>query len=668
MQIAGVSVGSNGPNDFPVKLVCPTCGQRVITGGICRATKRACAEEYSGIPRFLVGQEYWGETPREKMRALLAQARQVSWKESLQRVLPNEALTQHLLAPIRADYLHAMPWPCIREVLDVGAGMGFMACDMARYAKQVVALEAVPERAEFIQIRASQDQLPVFPIIADAMQMPFAPESFDLITLNGVFEYIGLWGQGNPHTLQQDFLRRALMLLRPGGYLYIGIESRFSISAVLGARDHSGLSFTSLMPRWLADAYCRIRARPYYGSERAIHSYRTYTYTPLHYVRMLREAGFGNVSANGVYDGYNRQIVVYKLGDSAGRKTVLNRIDPPSSVAGSARRFLENSHIFSRYFEQEVILFASKARPPIDPARLPWGDVLSENRSVVQVNLPTKILGIVFDTRTPIEVLEIEKQGCRDAGHRLDAAYDLLVRMKDAVQGSPLSMRWPEPLGRVMISGRCHRRYSYITGDSLSSLLRPARYSESRVFQVISQAVVSYLQLCAWMSEHFPINRDTSYWDTFEKQIDLIEMGDDIRNEVRAAISKANDKHWTLSVIHGDFTASNLIVRSIEDFVVLDWEHFTLGFPVGADLIRFQQDILNDSERLPELSRKRLARHLDEVIRAALLRCGYQANDYRDLQSLYVGHQILALGGETYTYGRLLQAFRATRQRSMVTA
>ena len=222
---------------------------------------------YSGMPRFLFGQRYWGETSSEKMRELLQEARNSNWRAALQRCVADEPLSEHLLSPVRADFLHAMPWDRSRNVLDIGAGMGFMSCDMALYADSVVSLEAVPERAKFIQIRATQDKLNVHPIIASATALPFPAESFDLITLNGVFEYVGLWGQGDPKALQEQFLASTLRLLRPGGYLYVGIETRYASTAFFGNRDHSGLAFTSLMPRRLADLYCRIRSRPFYGSE-----------------------------------------------------------------------------------------------------------------------------------------------------------------------------------------------------------------------------------------------------------------------------------------------------------------------------------------------------------------------------------------------------------------
>ena len=178
------------------------------------------------------------------MDRILSRLDEVHWTEALREVARGEAVCNHLMhVPfgIGPDFIYSFPWDDITNVLDIGAGMGFLSAEMARFGKPIVSLEAVPERALFLSRRAHQDGLDnIHPIIASATALPFEPGSFDLITLNGVFEYIGLWGEGDPRRLQQEFLARARALLRPGGYLYIGIETRYGIQWWLGNRDHSG--------------------------------------------------------------------------------------------------------------------------------------------------------------------------------------------------------------------------------------------------------------------------------------------------------------------------------------------------------------------------------------------------------------------------------------------
>ncbi|NUN95487.1 MAG: hypothetical protein HUU16_04885 [Candidatus Omnitrophica bacterium] len=94
--------------------------------------------------------------------------------------------------------------------------------------------------------------------------------------------------------------------LRPGGWLYVGIENRFGISYFLGAMDHSYLKYTSLLPRPLADWVTRRRRG---------HAYRTYTYSPIGYRRLLEGAGFGEIRFFGVMPTYSRPINYWPLGD-----------------------------------------------------------------------------------------------------------------------------------------------------------------------------------------------------------------------------------------------------------------------------------------------------------------------------------------------------------------
>src|SRR5205085_11838544 len=99
----------------------------------------------------------------------------------------------------------------------VGAWLGFLAAPLTSFAKQVVALEPVPERALFLARRAQQDNLSnLHTLIGNATALPFAPASFDLITLNGVHKYLGL-GRGF-----QQYLKTLFCLLKPEGYLYLG--------------------------------------------------------------------------------------------------------------------------------------------------------------------------------------------------------------------------------------------------------------------------------------------------------------------------------------------------------------------------------------------------------------------------------------------------------------
>jgi SAM-dependent methyltransferase/aminoglycoside phosphotransferase (APT) family kinase protein len=651
---------------FPVTLICPRCGGTVSRGSICAVTRKPCVSLHQGIPRLLFGQKYWGEIGSDKMHQLLDEASNSHWRTALEKCAPEEPVAAHLLTPIRADFLHAMPWNRIRDVLDIGAGMGFMSCDMALYADNVVALEAVPERAEFIRIRARQDRLSVFPIIASAAALPFPPESFDLITLNGVLEYAGLWGEGDPKRLQEELLRSTLRLLRPGGYLYVGIESRFGEDALRGSRDHSGLAYTSLMPRRLADLYCRLRAIPFYGSEHIVRGYRTYTHTPSQYRRMFQRAGYDNISLRGVLSGYNRQHVLYDLDDHAGRKAVLEGVNPAASIAGTLRRLVTDNRALYRMLESHVVIFAQKPAPEPAATALPWAEIAAPRRTVVQVNQNLKTFAVVCDGGMPVEILEAEKKGHEEEGRRLQRSFETLGALQQELQADlpTLPMRWPTPRGTVRICGRTYRRYEYIHGRLLATQLLPRWYRPRSVPRLFTRAIAAYVELCDRLSSSLraSASREVTDWQRIEGQLSDIEVEDDIREDFKEAVRFAMSAGWRLSVIHGDFSPGNLLVTPAGEMVLLDWEYFTNGFPLGADLLRFHEGSVIASAGLEPKARDAFRRHVSEGVSSALTAYGYAPEDYRHLDALYIGSQVAARGSERRAFRPLLNAYRARRR------
>ena len=480
--------------------------------------------------------------------------------------------------------------------------------------------------------------------------------------MNGVFEYVGLWGEGDPKLLQEQFLASTLRLLRPGGYLYVGIETRYASTAFFGNRDHSGLAFTSLMPRRVADLYCRMRSRPFYGSEHVAQGYRTYTYTPLQYGRMFRRAGYDDVYVQGVFDGYNRQRALYEINDYVGRKAVLDRLNPPASVLGSLRRVFTENRATYRTLENEVVVFAQKAAPGVSSRAMPWKEFVSPPQTVVQINQAYKTLAIVYDKSVPLELLEVEKKGQEDARRRLERSFEILKTLQSRLKADlpSLPMRWPEPRGTVPVAGRLFRRYEYIQGQTLAVHLLPRYYDEHTVMQLIERTVSAYLALCSRLSAC--LRHDETTWATIRELVAAIEMSDDIRRDFLVALDAANERGWALSVIHGDFTPGNVLITPANELVLIDWEHLALGYPIGADLIRFQQDAMLEAARVEPSTRRRFENLLTQVINSALKACGYEAKDSHHLHALYIAQQIAALGGESRIHPPLLELYRAQRQ------
>jgi SAM-dependent methyltransferase len=622
---------------FPVPLVCPSCGVRLAADAACACAAATRLETWNGMPRLLFGQRYWGECSSEKMAEILRRMDAAPWRRVLSEVVPGEDVEKHLTAFIGPDFVHGMPWDEVKTVLDVGSGMGFMTALLAERAKTVVALEAVPERALFQRKRAAQDGFSNWhPIVASAAALPFAPETFDLITLNGVFEYIGLWGEGDPERLQRRFLENALRLLKPGGYLYVGIETRFGIGALLGGRDHSGLAFTSLMPRRLADWYCRRRTSNFYGSEHRANGYRTYTYTPNQYKRMFEKAGFGRAEVFGVFDGYNRQKAVYPMSAAGPRRVTRDFVNPPASWKGWLIRQIENAGPLRGVIENEVVVFGRKSA---EAGPLTWAG-LPRAGAVTQFSSSDKVFVLCFEDE-PTSVFK---------GPKTDAAAAALAKehafLREAARGCGAAaeswpLRWTKPLGELELHGRKFYQYEFARGRPLSVELLPVSFDLDRFGRLVARLVEDYADLCDKLTAARSSVPAGDAWGALLDRLAAARIDDAACAEaVRAACGRLRSRRWPIRLTHGDLSLNNTMLLADGSMVLVDWESAAAGGLVAIDLMRLLYDVRDESVLLKPAERRAVMDAAKRAVRAALARAGVAPEDHADVEALFVAHQL----------------------------
>jgi ubiquinone/menaquinone biosynthesis C-methylase UbiE len=292
-------------------LACPDCG----------APLRECRDDIEcitcdrrwpvvdGIPQFIGDFPYWGEIPLTEMQAVNCEAERGSWQKPLlssqdPRV---QQAAQMILNLERANWQYLIDLPPESRALDIGAGMGTNSHALASRCREVVALEPVLERTRFMRHRFGQENLSNVKIVRSSVwTLPFPPESFDLVAMNGVLEWVPEGQTEEPAVLQRRALMNAFRLLRPGGRLYVGIENRMKPGYFIGHRDpHCGLPFVTVLPRPLAHWYARRKGLP---------GYRNYLYSARGYRKLFESAGFDRLVQYVALPSYNHPRFFIPLG------------------------------------------------------------------------------------------------------------------------------------------------------------------------------------------------------------------------------------------------------------------------------------------------------------------------------------------------------------------
>lgn len=241
----------------------------------------------------------WADPGHDRIAALVRASQELGWREALAGLPEGEAFFATRLRNLALGNWHLLlGLPAESRAADVGCGFGSLALGLASYYRSVTGVDALWSRLAYAALRARQEGRGTLALArANALDLPFRDGCIDLLTMNGVLEWAGLYADGAPGALQVAALREARRVLSPGGTLAVAIENRYAMESLAGMPDtHTGLRLVTALPRLAADGWSRLRrGQPY----------RTYLYGLRGYRALLRRAGFARTRALDLVSSYN---------------------------------------------------------------------------------------------------------------------------------------------------------------------------------------------------------------------------------------------------------------------------------------------------------------------------------------------------------------------------
>lgn len=248
---------------------------------------------------------YFRELPYYKTLNFIKICEDSNWRYGV-NLLESIPLRNYIFHHSRLSFTPLVKIPQEGRILDLGAGWGSISMILAKVLPKVeiYAYDLTIEGLKFLNVVKKQEKLYNLKIFCgDILDVPFDDESFDLVIAIGVLEWLPeSVPERPPHETQIKVLKKIFKILKMGGELVLGIENRFGYQFLLGARDHSGERYTSLMPRFIANAYMKMkRKKPYLW----------YTYSERGYNSLLKNAGFTDIKIYGAFRDYRLPVLIF---------------------------------------------------------------------------------------------------------------------------------------------------------------------------------------------------------------------------------------------------------------------------------------------------------------------------------------------------------------------
>jgi ubiquinone/menaquinone biosynthesis C-methylase UbiE len=142
----------------------------------------------------------------------------------------------------RVDFKYLLPLSTNSNVLEIGSGGGLISLSLAKSVRSVYSLEKVIEHAKYIRLRADQEDIKNLFVASGGKDcvLPYLDNSFDIVIMNGVFEWLGFESTfDNVKNIQKAMLAEVHRVLKDRGALYLTTLNKLSIELNLSKNVHN---------------------------------------------------------------------------------------------------------------------------------------------------------------------------------------------------------------------------------------------------------------------------------------------------------------------------------------------------------------------------------------------------------------------------------------------
>ena len=255
--------------------------------------------------------------------------------EDFLKLLENHTTREAIMLkkPMISDVIFSEKRPVALELLDLkgneiavdlGCMWGAITIPLAKQVGYVLGVDQTIDSLKFTEARVKEEKINNVSLLnANLRDLKLPDSTFDIAIVNGVLEWVpeiedvelaDYWYKkisrksfGNPKKIQTNFLKNIHNSLKNDGRLLLAIENRYDYKMFFGTKDpHTGMMFTTILPKNIANIISKIFRK---------REYRPWIYSFSETEKLLKDAGFNNVTLHSCWPDYRFPEYITKYGE-----------------------------------------------------------------------------------------------------------------------------------------------------------------------------------------------------------------------------------------------------------------------------------------------------------------------------------------------------------------